>query len=345
MRHCLLISLLAGLLSLNSQAQMQVSALTGPGKPSVSNIDSFAVSLRKKAEEKVFNRIGRRFYRSLYRPQFLYPHYYKNVYYNAAPSEKNYRVYFKFEPLPKVSYEFELPVKNDGKTFLLPMSDFLPDCKAKPAECICAAEDEVLLKGNAMHSDLFKTAGHTKFGYDPKGGTFIWTYQKIERLSSTKGHTLTVVFDANDLKILNKQLDTNVWMGRCLGKGCMISTKNGPIAVENIQTGDSVYARDSSGKKKLYGVIATLKRPVIAPFSMMQWQSENHGFILCSPAHPDAYQQAMGVRKEELIPMGLSFPEYREDETYDILSDAPDGGYYCGELYLRSTLPFPEPKN
>lgn len=319
-------------------AQENLSSLTGKGRPYTSNPDSLARSLRKKCEEKITRRIGKKLFETIYDPSYLYPHYYKNVYYNTAEQERNYRVYFRTRLPENILYEFEIALKEDGQTLVFPISDFLPDCKNKLSRCHCAGEKEVLQKGDAMEPEWFHGSGHAKFGYDAKEETFIWTYQKLERVSSTKGHTLTVVFDANDLSIIRQQLDTNVWMGRCLGKGSMVKTPSGFRTIEELHIGDTVLARNSEQQREKYVVCKKVRRAVIAPFPILK-MSTKEWTALISPAHPDENGLPAGIWMEKDSHPGVSTTLYDEDFTYDILSTAPDGGYFCGEVYLRSTIP------
>jgi len=319
-------------------AQTKLSSLTGEGRPVIKNPDSLATALRKVCEKKVAAHLGKKYFKSFYIKDYLYPHYYKNVYYNTAEAERGYRVFFKFRPVGQTDYDFEIPISSDGKTVLQALSSFLPDCKKTPTECNCAHEKQVMEIGNAMENNLFKNPGHTKFSYDAKLGTFIWTYWKSERLSSTKGHHLSVVFDANDLSIISRTLDTNVWMGRCLGKGTLISLAAGMKPVEDLKPGDTLLSKNIYGQVQEYQVREISKRPVSASFRMIQYKENGTIIAQISPAHPDENGNPAGMSINHNSAFSLSSKDYQEDYTYDILSTAPDGGYFCGQLYLRSTL-------
>jgi hypothetical protein len=321
-----------------SYGQLNLSALSGKERPYCSNPDSLALSMRARCEKKLSARIGKKYFNAFYDRNYLYPHYYKNVYYNSAPSERNYRVYFRMYPLEHTTYEFEIPLKADAKTFMMPFSKFLPDCKAKPSECNCVTKNEVLKKGDAIEPVLLKTPGHATFGFDPASESFIWTYQKTERLSDTRAHVLTVVFDANDLSIFSKQLDTNVWMGRCLGKGSLISTPPGLRKVEDLQEGDTILAKGPDGKPAPYVVIKTSRKKVLAPFNMLVYSEQGKNIAFISPAHPDENGIPCGKTVESGKGKHPILINYLENFTYDILTNAPNGGYFCGELYLRSTI-------
>jgi hypothetical protein len=198
----------------NSLAQYKIESLIGAGRPSLDNPKLFSDSLKRKAEGLLIERIGKTIYYQWVDTSYRYPHYYNNVYYNNAPSEKNYHVYFKMRPAEGIIYEFELVFKPNSLELVTPLEDIIPKCSKHSGSC--SLLDKTTIEGicQANLSKIKETRGEIHFSFSKKYGCFIWHYAVQKLIQYPMGEQEILILNAATGKVLEKNHNPSFYMGR-----------------------------------------------------------------------------------------------------------------------------------
>ena len=321
-------------------AQKDPEHLCGKGRPSLENPEAFAKELTEKTHNLISGRTGKEFFEKWFQADYLYPHYYYNVYYNTTTID--YRV---FVPLKIAGrrYDLEFAYEPAGLKEKFDIKRFFPNCKKKPAECECMKEEEALPFARSAVAGYLEVTGNGTFGYDTLYGTFAWFFNPHKLVEYPNGKSAEIMIDANSGKVLKCKKNDNVWMGRCLAPVTMIRTENGPVPAELIQPGDKVWSRNEAGEDVLLPVLQISKEPVLPGQSIDSLVFDNGQVLLVSPGHPGSDGNAVGLSnpgdffdQRKLIEKRQVINRY--SCTRDLLTGGQSGGYYCGEIYLGSTL-------
>jgi hypothetical protein len=129
----------------------------------------------------------------------------------------------------------------------------------------------------------------------------------------------------------------------CLAKGTLIDTPTGPIPVEQIQKGMTVWTRDSAGKGMPAVVVETIMTPVPASFQITKVILSDGRTVIASPSHPTAEGRPLGDYQRGDILDGASVVSltdlaYDGDATYDLLPSGDTGLYRANGILLKSTI-------
>ncbi len=129
----------------------------------------------------------------------------------------------------------------------------------------------------------------------------------------------------------------------CLAVHTRIDTPNGPMLVEDIQTGDVVWTLNASGLRVAAPVVQVLRVPVSAGHLLVHvvladgrelWASPGHptadGRVLAD-LRPDDWLDGSRVVRADAIP-------YDGAATYDILPAGSTGTYWADGILMGSTL-------
>ena len=129
----------------------------------------------------------------------------------------------------------------------------------------------------------------------------------------------------------------------CLSVGTRIDTPDGPIPVERLRLGDSIWTLDAAGRRIAGTVIALGSTPAPAGHHVVRLRLADGRSVLASPGHPLPEGRLLGdigvgdsvdgsrVVAADLIP-------YSGDDTYDLVASGPTGAYVAGGIPLGSTL-------
>jgi hypothetical protein len=129
----------------------------------------------------------------------------------------------------------------------------------------------------------------------------------------------------------------------CLAKGTLIDTPAGPVAVEEMKEGMTVWTQDAEGNRKAVPVLRTSVTPAGHDHHIVHLLLSDGRELFASPGHPTMDNRTLGmllpgndidgslVIRADLIP-------YNGEFTYDILPAGDTGSYRAGGILLKSTL-------
>jgi hypothetical protein len=208
-----IILLFACFIPLYGNAQYNVKSIISEGRPYIEDTAKFVRDLRAMAEQIVLERLGKVYY-EMVDSTYFYPWYYKNVYFNSAPSEMNYRVAFWLNRTKETQLNFELAFDKTSLELIDPINLFLPNCKWHPSECRYISSDEAKEIAARSFKNYFKEVYHTSFRYDADHRTLVWICSVQQFTTETYGDTGYAVIDANNGKVLKSEIKKSVRMGR-----------------------------------------------------------------------------------------------------------------------------------
>ncbi len=128
----------------------------------------------------------------------------------------------------------------------------------------------------------------------------------------------------------------------CLARGTLIDTPHGPVPVEQLREGMTVWTVD--GSRKLAGVVLrTSSTPVPSSMEVVTLGLADGRSVTASPGHPDADGRALGdlapgETLDGAIILSSQRVKYDSDRTYDILPSGNTGLYWANGILLKSTL-------
>jgi hypothetical protein len=201
-------------LGFETYAQFKMESLTGNGRPTLEHPEQFVAEIKQKANKIIMDRIGEAKFYEWVDTAFRYPHYYDNVYFNNAPGEKNYRVFYRMRPNAAQVFEIELSFRQITLTLISPIEDLLPDCRLHPRRCSLLDNETIKSIAQQEMQYLKNVEGFTHFGYDLNHHRFVWTYAAQKMKQYPKGEKEEIILDASSGKILNRSFVPDYYMGR-----------------------------------------------------------------------------------------------------------------------------------
>ncbi len=129
----------------------------------------------------------------------------------------------------------------------------------------------------------------------------------------------------------------------CLARGVVISTPNGPVAVQDVRVGMTVWTTDRTGHRVRATVLRIGRTPVPATHMVVRLVLADGRTVLVSPGHPTPDGSRVGDLRA-----GQSFEgtrvvsarrvAYAGGFTYDLLPSGATGTYFANGVLLGSTL-------
>jgi hypothetical protein len=129
----------------------------------------------------------------------------------------------------------------------------------------------------------------------------------------------------------------------CLAAGARIATPAGPVRVEDLREGMSVWTVDAAGDRIAAPVLQTSRTRAPIDHVVVHLLLSDGREVTASPAHPIADGSPLGglrsgdpldgavVSSAETVPYGGEY-------TYDLLPAGPTGRYWANGVLLGSTL-------
>ena len=129
----------------------------------------------------------------------------------------------------------------------------------------------------------------------------------------------------------------------CLAWGTRIDTPAGPLAVQDIRAGMTVWTQNAAGVRVAAEVLETSHTPVAADYRVVHARLADGRELYASPGHPTADGRAIGT----LLPgdlldgarvVSVNRERYFAAETYDLLPAGGTGFYWANGMLVGSTL-------
>ncbi len=129
----------------------------------------------------------------------------------------------------------------------------------------------------------------------------------------------------------------------CLARGVVIATPNGPVAVQDVTVGMTVWTTDRAGHRVRATVVRTGRTPVPSTHMVVRLVLADGRTVLVSPGHPTADRTRVGdLRAGQLFEgtrvVSAGRVAYAGGFTYDLLPSGATGTYFANGVLLGSTL-------
>ncbi len=168
-------------------------------------------------------------------------------------------------------------------------------------------------------------------------------YQFIIRVGQNQGQSITgTITPAGIISVISQENSFNT-CPICLSRGTLIETPGGPMAVEQIQSGNLVWTLDDRGIRVAVRVLKTSATPVPDSFRMVRIKLEDGRSITASPGHPSAELKHLGdYQVGDLLDssriVSTEYVSYDDHFTFDLLPESDSGLYWANRILLKSTL-------
>jgi hypothetical protein len=129
----------------------------------------------------------------------------------------------------------------------------------------------------------------------------------------------------------------------CLTRGTLIDTPSGPVPVEQVCEGTTVWTVDESGKRIAAAVVEATMTPVPSFFQVVRVGLSDGRSVIAAWGHPTAEGRALGQYNvgdglDGAIVVVVEHVIHKGGATYDILPGGSTGLYWANGILLKSTL-------
>ncbi len=162
-------------------------------------------------------------------------------------------------------------------------------------------------------------------------------YNFTLRVAEGQGERIEgTVTTSGEIRVLKREPSFNT-CPICLAKGTLIDTPQGPILVEQLRRGMTVWTVDDSGKRVTATVVQTTVTPVPATFQVMRVSLDDARTVTASAGHPTGDGRALGdYRSGDTLDGGriiaVDYLAYDGGATYDLLPSGPRGLYWANGI-------------
>jgi hypothetical protein len=168
-------------------------------------------------------------------------------------------------------------------------------------------------------------------------------YHFVMRVGETQGERIEgTITPSGIITVVKREPSFNTYP-ICLVKGTLIDTPGGPVPVEQIHKGITVWTLDDSERRVPVGVVEITRTPVASSFRVVRVGLAGGRAVTASPGHPSAEGRALGDYHtsdtlDGALVITVEYVTYDGDATYDFLPDGATGLYWANGILLRSTL-------
>jgi len=184
---------------------------------------------------------------------------------------------------------------------------------------------------------------HKKLTYAVQITSFGNLYDFTLRVGEGQGEKIVgTITKSGVITILNREPSINT-CPICLAEGTLIDTPYGPVPVEQLRGGTTVWTTDLAGKREPAVVTETAKTEVPPLFRIMRVVLSDGRIVMASPSHPTADGRPLSnYNVGDILDGGrilaLEYVIYDGDTTYDLLPSGEMGLYWANGILLKSTL-------
>ncbi len=169
------------------------------------------------------------------------------------------------------------------------------------------------------------------------------TYNFVLRTGEGQGELIkgTITVSGN-IKVLKREPTFNTYP-ICLAKGTLIDTPSGPVPVEQLRKGMTVWTADHAGKRIPAVLIETAVTQVPLSFKIIRLILNDGRILEASAGHPTAEGRALcdygpGDTLDEALVVSADVLTYDGGFTYDLLPFGETVLYWANGILLKSTL-------
>ena len=180
---------------------------------------------------------------------------------------------------------------------------------------------------------------------DPAGqGSFRFDYVAQPVGGAAEGtRTAGTITDRGDMTIEQRAAAGQPPCPICLSLGTLIDTPDGPIAVEKLRLGGSVWTLDIDGRRIAGTVIALGSTQAPKGHHVVRLLLADSRSVTASPGHPLRDGRLLGdLRVGDVVDgsvvVAIDSLPYSGGETFDLVASGPTGAYFAGGIPLGSTL-------
>jgi len=129
----------------------------------------------------------------------------------------------------------------------------------------------------------------------------------------------------------------------CLAEGTLIDTPTGPVPVQDLRAGMTVWTMDGFGRRTAQPILEVGKTVVPATHRVVHLVLADGREVWVSPGHPTADGRTVGQllagdALDGSLVRSTSPETYTGYATYDLLPAGPTGFYWANGILLASTL-------
>ena len=158
-----------------------------------------------------------------------------------------------------------------------------------------------------------------------------------------QGSVVTGTIDGSGSVDVQKQDPVIPTCPICLAKGTLIDTPRGPIPVENLRKGGSVWTMNGAGEHVAATILRTSRVPVPVTHQVIHVTLGDGRELWASPGHPTTDGKTLGDlavndRLDGALVINVERLRYAGTATYDLLPSGDTGFYWANGILIGSTL-------
>lgn len=265
---------------------------------------------------------------------------------DSSPTELKYRILDQFPDFFFCDPDF-YPIAREDEMVLAQQR--FPELQANQEE-FQAILSHNNLSGTASFTDeqkLLIYREHKKLNavfFEVAGNTYRFQIQTGSE--GQQGSLITGTVDGRgSIEILNEQ-SSFPSCPICLAAGTLVDTPRGPVAVEDLRMGDSVWTMNGAGERVHAKILNLRNVRVPATHQVIHVNLSDGRELYASPGHPTADGQPLGDLKVGDLLDGAYVTlteslQYEGIATYDLLPSGDTGLYWANGILMGSTLASP----
>jgi len=179
----------------------------------------------------------------------------------------------------------------------------------------------------------------------PSGDRYTFDYVALRGTYSQQAdfHVAGSISSAGEISTTTNEPTTRPNCPICLARGTLIDTPSGPIPVELLRPGMTVWTSDGNGRRVAAPVVKVGSMPVPATHRVVHLVLVDGRTVDVSPGHPLADGRPVGdLRPGDALDgstvLSADLVAYSGGATFDLLPAGPFGTYWANGILLGSTL-------